>query len=77
MVQGADLRNVQTGETLSTLPVGAVFIFIGQTPNSHLLRGLVELDEGGHARVDLRMQHDRPGPVRRVVICAWMRRDNW
>lgn len=60
MVQGADLRNVQTG-ALSTLPVGAVFIFIGQTPNSHLLRGLVELDEGGHARVDLRMRTTVPG----------------
>ena len=41
--------------------VGAVFIFIGQTPNSHLLKGLVELDEGGHARVDLRMQTTVPG----------------
>jgi len=60
MVEGAELRNVQTGE-VRTLPVGAVFIFIGQTPNSHLLKGLVELDEGGHARVDLRMRTRVPG----------------
>ena len=60
MVEGAELRNVQTGE-LSTRPVGAVFIFIGQTPNSHLLKGLVELDEGGHACVDLRMRTEVPG----------------
>ena len=59
-VEGAELRNVQTGE-VRTLPVGAVFIFIGQTPNSHLLKGLVELDEGGHARVDLRMRTTVPG----------------
>ncbi len=59
-VEGADLRNVQTGE-VRTLPVSAVFIFIGQTPNSHLLKGLVELDEGGHARVDLRMRTIVPG----------------
>ena len=60
MVEGAELRNVQTGE-VRTLPVGAVFIFIGQTPNSHLLKGLVDLDEGGHARVDLRMRTRVPG----------------
>ena len=46
---------------MRTLPVGAVFIFIGQTPNSHLLKGLVEMDEGGHARVDLRMRTAVPG----------------
>ncbi len=59
-VEWAELRNVQTGD-VRTLPVGAVFIFIGQTPNSHLLKGLVELDEGGHARVDLRMRTTVPG----------------
>ena len=59
-VEGAELRDVRTGET-RTLPVGAVFIFIGQTPNSHLLKGLVEMDEGGHARVDLRMRTAVPG----------------
>ena len=59
-MEGAELRNVQTG-VAHTLAVGAVFIFIGQTPNSHLLKGLVELDEGGHARVDLRMQTTVPG----------------
>ena len=60
MVEAAELRDVQTDETC-TLPVGAVFIFIGQTPNSHLLKGLVELDEGGHAQVDLRMRTSVPG----------------
>lgn len=60
MVEAAELRDVQTDETC-TLPAGAVFIFIGQTPNSHLLKGLVELDEGGHAHVDLRMRTTVPG----------------
>ena len=59
-VTGAELRNVETGEAF-TLPAAAVFIFIGQTPNSHLLQGLVELDAGGHARVDLRMRTDVSG----------------
>ncbi len=59
-VQRLRLRNLKTGEE-STLQVAAVFIFIGQTPNSHLLKGLVEMDEGGHAIVDLEMQSSRPG----------------
>jgi thioredoxin reductase (NADPH) len=54
------LKNVKTGEH-STMHVAALFIFIGQTPNSHLLRGLVDMDEGGHAIVDLEMQSPRPG----------------
>ena len=59
-VEELELRNVKTGEQ-SVLPVGAVFIFIGQTPNSHLLKGLVELDAGGHALVDLQMRTKVPG----------------
>jgi len=65
-IEGSDhvervvLRNVVTGERTS-LAVGAVFIFIGQTPNSHLLKGLVELDAGGHALVDLEMRTAVPG----------------
>ncbi|MCC7365963.1 MAG: thioredoxin-disulfide reductase [Dehalococcoidia bacterium] len=59
-VTSLDLRNVKTGET-TNLPVGAIFIFIGQTPNSHLLKGLAELDAGGHALVDLEMRTSLPG----------------
>ena len=59
-VTSATLRNVVTGETRD-LPVEAVFIFIGQTPNSSVLRGLVPLDPGGHAIVDLWMQTPIPG----------------
>ena len=59
-VTGVDLRNVKTGER-TVLAVGAVFVFIGQTPNSHLLAGLVELDRGGHALVDLSMRTLMPG----------------
>ncbi|HCU99725.1 MAG TPA: hypothetical protein DGL25_00865 [Dehalococcoidia bacterium] len=60
VVETAELINTETGQT-HILPVGAVFIFIGQTPNSHLLKGLVELDEGGHAQVDLQMCTKVPG----------------
>ena len=54
-VEKLQLRNVKT-EQMSELAVGGVFIFIGQTPNSHLLKGLVEMDAGGHAIVDLKMR---------------------
>ncbi len=59
-VERVRLRNLQTGES-TTEPIDGVFIFIGQTPNNHLLRGLVELDAGGHAIVDLDMSTSVPG----------------
>lgn len=43
------------------LPVTGVFIFIGSTPNTHLLRGLVPLDAGGHALVNEWMETEHPG----------------
>ena len=43
------------------MPVSAVFVFIGQVPNSHLLKGLADLDAGGHAIVDLQMATTVPG----------------
>jgi thioredoxin reductase (NADPH) len=54
------LRNVKIDER-SELETAAVFIFIGQRPNSELLADLVSLDRGGHARVSLWMETDEPG----------------
>ncbi|MCZ2109106.1 MAG: thioredoxin-disulfide reductase [Dehalococcoidia bacterium] len=54
------LRNLKTGETTEQ-PIAGVFIFIGQTPNNHLLKGLVDMDAGGHAFVDLEMKTTIPG----------------
>lgn len=59
-VQRLQLRDTVTGET-RVKETAAIFIFIGQTPNSELLRGLVELDGGGHAIVDLNMRTSSPG----------------
>ena len=59
-VERAVLRNLKTG-TVSVMPVSAVFVFIGQVPNSHLLKGLADLDAGGHAIVDLQMATTVPG----------------
>ena len=59
-VTGARLRNVLTGETRE-LPLSAVFIFIGQHPNSDFLGGLLAKDAGGHILVDDWMATRLPG----------------
>lgn len=59
-VRGLRLRNVVTGEE-STLDVAAVFIFIGQHPNTEFLGDLVKLDAGGHVPVNLWMETEVPG----------------
>jgi thioredoxin reductase (NADPH) len=59
-VERATLRNLKTGAT-ATREADGVFIFIGQVPNNHLLKGLVDLDPGGHALVDLQMRTSVPG----------------
>lgn len=46
-VQGVVLRDTQTGET-RTLPVSALFVAIGHTPNTAFLKGAVELDAQGY-----------------------------
>lgn len=59
-VESLKLRNLKTNEE-STLPVSAVFVFIGHTPNSSFLRGLVDMDAGGHVVVNDWMETNVPG----------------
>jgi thioredoxin reductase (NADPH) len=59
-VTAVRLQNRQTGEE-STMDVAAVFIFIGQHPNTDFLRGLVPTDEGGHAVVNEWMETELRG----------------
>ena len=59
-VERLALRNVKTGEA-SEMAVSGVFVFIGHEPNSNILHGLVPLDPGGHAIVDLEMRTPVPG----------------
>lgn len=59
-VTSVALRNARSDET-SQLDVSGLFVFIGQTPNSGLLAGLVPLDRGGHAYVNLWMETELPG----------------
>lgn len=59
-VERVHLRSVRTGERW-VMPVAAVFIFIGQHPNTEWLGGLVPLDAGGHVPVNLWMETPVPG----------------
>jgi thioredoxin reductase (NADPH) len=59
-VEEAKLKNVETGEE-STLSTAAVFVFIGQHPNTDFLGQLVETDVGGHVLVDDWMKTNLPG----------------
>ncbi|OGO45336.1 MAG: thioredoxin-disulfide reductase [Chloroflexi bacterium RBG_16_64_32] len=59
-VTGVRLHNLETRED-STMDVAAVFVFIGQHPNTDFLRGLVSMDEGGHIVVNEWMETGLPG----------------
>jgi thioredoxin reductase (NADPH) len=59
-VTGVRLQNRETGED-TTMDVAAVFVFIGQHPNTGFLGGLVPVDEGGHALVSEWMETELPG----------------
>jgi thioredoxin reductase (NADPH) len=60
LVSGARLRDVMTGETRE-MPLSAVFVFIGQHPNTGFLEGLVKMDAGKHVLVDDWMRTGVPG----------------
>jgi len=47
MVQSILVKNLKTNE-VKELPVEGVFLFVGITPRTQFLRGLIEMDEGGY-----------------------------
>lgn len=59
-VQSLHLRNVKTNAE-TDFPVAGVFIFIGQTPNTSFLDGLVNMDAGNHVIVNEWMETNVPG----------------
>jgi thioredoxin reductase (NADPH) len=54
------LKDTVTGKG-SSLPVGGVFIFIGFTPNSGLIKGHFDHDAGGYIITDSHMMTSIPG----------------
>jgi thioredoxin reductase (NADPH) len=59
-VQGLQLEDVNTG-VLSTLEVTGVFPYLGLTPNTQMLNGLVPLNARGQVITDLCMRTTVPG----------------
>ncbi|MEX0684286.1 MAG: thioredoxin-disulfide reductase [Dehalococcoidia bacterium] len=59
-VRAVTVKDVVTGEE-SEMPISAVFIFIGQHPNTDFLGDLVPKDAGGHVIVDDWMRTPKPG----------------
>jgi thioredoxin reductase (NADPH) len=60
MVEAVRLRNRATGEQ-SRMATAGVFIFIGHSPNTSFLDGLVDLDAGRHVIVNEWMETSVPG----------------
>jgi len=59
-VTSVHLRNLKNGEE-EDFPIDGVFIFIGQTPNSGFIEGLLKTDNGGHVIVNEWMETSVPG----------------
>ena len=50
-----------SGKGRWNLPVDGVFVFMGQTPNSELLRGVLDLDDKGYVKASPAMETNIPG----------------
>jgi thioredoxin reductase (NADPH) len=59
-VESVSLKNVKTGEERIHKTDG-VFIFIGNTPNTELFAGQLELDQEGYIVIDKNMETSVPG----------------
>ena len=59
-VRALHISNVKTGEK-TVLDVSGVFIYVGYSPNSAFLKGVVALDEWGYIAADDRMAASVPG----------------
>jgi thioredoxin reductase (NADPH) len=59
-VESLTLKNVKTG-AVTEFPTKAMFVFIGHTPNSSFLRGLLDMDAAGHVYANAWMETNVPG----------------
>jgi thioredoxin reductase (NADPH) len=59
-VDGIELKNVKTGK-ITGKAVQGIFIFVGNNPNTELVRDLVELNKNGFIITDNNMETSIPG----------------
>jgi thioredoxin reductase (NADPH) len=60
-VEGVSMRNVKEPEKKTEILVDGVFVFVGLTPSTKLVEGIVELDEGGYIVADGEMKTSAKG----------------
>jgi len=61
VVEKVKIRDVKSLDTGREIPAQGVFIFIGLTPKTDMVRGIVDLDDGGHIIVDADMHTTTKG----------------
>ena len=54
------VKNLKTEEVYE-YPMAAAFIYVGYHPNSEYIKGILELDSGGHVCTDIHMRTAVPG----------------
>ncbi|MCM1187203.1 MAG: FAD-dependent oxidoreductase [Lachnoclostridium sp.] len=79
MVESIDIEHVKTGEK-KRLPLAGVFLAVGISPNTELVRELVACDDAGYVIAGEDCQTDRPGifaagdvrkkPLRQIITAA-------
>lgn len=62
------LKNLKTGE-LQPVKVDACFLFIGYTPNTEVLSGVLELNRNGYVLVNEKMETSIPGVFAAGDVC--------
>jgi len=60
LVEWAKVKNLKTGQ-MTTIPVSGVFIYVGFTPNSAIVKDSLKKDELGYILTDQNMQTSVPG----------------
>jgi len=60
VVTGVRVRDTKTIE-VTQLDLSGVFVYVGMSPNTSLLRNLLRLSETGHVPTDAWMRTERPG----------------
>lgn len=59
-LEGLELKDLKSN-TLKTLPVAGLFVYVGLVPNTGWCQGIIQLDENGFVITDEKLQTSLPG----------------
>lgn len=68
-VEAVEIKDVKTGK-VTAIKADAVFVLVGMTPNSDIVKGMVKLDEKGYILTDNDMRTSVPG----IFACGDVRK---